>query len=1839
MREADRENYNGQSDQPSSTEILGSPQRSRRRESLLYAIIAALTIIIVIGGVYSLSAERGHESVKVELFSPTNEVQLTTNITILFSKDLVSDSLVNVRLDAAPLEFQPGIAGKFEWIARNKLRFYPDAPLAPSTRYTAEVLPKIAAGYGYVFKGDRKFSFYTPQFRVNSAWLTYELVGESTGLTNLYSTIGFNYEVDPLEAAKYISVRYDDGSVIPYKLGTEAPSEVISLLVEGVERGEKEKQIQVRIAKGLNCIGGAVGLLDDFTSPLSLPGREELKVESALPEQESIKSRMIRVQFNLPINSQNAVPFIALEPKLEFKLTSTHNYIDIHAEFDPTVAYQLFIRKGLRAVDGSTLPRDFSSTLTLAQQNIPPQVGFVGDGCYLTRSGNLNVGVATINIDKVSIEVDKVFANNLTHLLNNQDVASEGRNYYYYDEEYGYRGRSDLAAIGQNIHREDIVVAGHPNEEVVTPINIKEYLADNRVGIFRVTARNAGERWTNATRWVVATDLGILTKKAKDDLWVWVNSLTTLKPIDGADLKLLSRNNQTLATARTNGDGIAIFKNYEAAGKDFTPYLITASLGSDLSFVELERRMIPTSDFEVDGAPYLSGGLEAFLYTERGVYRPGEMAHLAAIVRGANQTIPPAFPLRIKITGPDGKIVTEEKATLNEQGATELSVTIPDYLLTGKYLATMLIGENEEIGRTTFNVEEFVPDRMKVKLTTDKSAYLAGNQINIDVEAVTLFGPPAAGRRVQSEVELSPVTFTTPKWKSFTFEDPVKSFARQTHQLADTVLDDNGRITYKYNLANDLTAPSALRGFITATALETGGRGVTAYSTVMIHPCSTYVGLRQAQEGYGKPDTEMPIEFVAVSPEGEPVPGRNIEVTLLRIYWQSILKFNQRRGGYRYVSEEVEDIVTKFNVTSANGVGSLKVTPNNYGRFRVVARDTQSGASASIWFYASGWGYAPWAMDHPDRIEIDLDKESYKPGETAQIQVRAPFSGKLLLTIEREKVFEYKVVTLKENTATIKMPITDQYRPNVFVSAHLIRSTEKLERDTKVRAFGVVPLKVSTESNRLAIDLQTPTEIRPNSKLTINFKVSGQARSTPYLTIAAVDEGICQLTDFTTPDPHGFFFGKKRLSVESYDIYSSLLPEIAATSSSPSGDLGASKRRRLTPITVARIKPVAFWSGLIKTDEQGNGSIGFDMPQFSGSVRVMAVAFANDKFGNAQKNVFVREPIVLTPTFPRFIGSTDQLVIPVNVYNGAGADADFEVNLSATGPVSIIGMSTENVRVPMGKESPVYFTVKGDQSMGKIEFRLAAKGGGSQTSMKEEVPLRPPVPFITLTGNGSVTAAVPATFKFPADWIAGTTDFTLSVSPFPAVKFSSSLQYLLTYPHGCIEQTTSRVFPLLYFSELARLAEPDLFKKNSSDYFVEEGITKLENMQLASGVFSYWPQGGYQNDWSSIYVTHFLVEARKAGFTISDRVYDKALGALQSFARDYRTDRDDEYVVATYAGYVLALAGKPDKSSLAYLKNNALSHLQDYSRCQLAGALALAGDLPTARTLLPKTILVGDTLKRWESGGNFNSSIRARAIMLEILAEVDPTSPLAPKLVESLTKDINPQGRWHTTQENAYALMALGKVMKKQGKSDYTGVIKVNGTELAQIDNQNHNFAAKDWGGKEATITITGEGTCYYYWRVDGLPSTLKIDEYDNDLQVRRRYLDENGNPADYQNFRQGDMVVAEITVKALHESLDNVAIVDMLPAGFEIENPRLQSRKGITWIGDRAYQPLYMDIRDDRMVVFGNFAENREEIFYYGIRVVSEGSFIVPPIRAEAMYAPMKASVSSSGKIVVTKP
>ena len=709
--------------------------------------------------------------------------------------------------------------------------------------------------------------------------------------------------------------------------------------------------------------------------------------------------------------------------------------------------------------------------------------------------------------------------------------------------------------------------------------------------LFKVVARNAQREWDSAHQWVLITDLGVTAKRAGDSLYVWVKSLATGAAVPTARVKLISDNNQTLLSGTTNWAGFVEFKDVAEKTEGFTPFMITVAKRDDLAFVQLDRHAIATADFDVSGPAYLQKGYEAFLYTSRGVYRPGETVQLAGIVRAPKQATPGTLPTRIEILAPDGRILRELRQQTTKAGACEVQVPIPDYAQTGNYIAKMRIAD-KVVGRTQFQVEEFMPDRMKVGITTDKSIYKLGDEIDIQVDAVNLFGPPAVGREVQVSCELRAVSladtadvlsadFDTTQWRTFVFGSIGSNFAKQFEsqriELGDTKTDPAGKARYQFPIPATLKAPALLNGILTATVSEIGGRAVTASHRVVIHPYSHYVGLRRTNTADAKIDQPVHIDYVAVDEAMAIAPGRALRLSLHKVHWNTILRQNTA-GRYEYVSEPQTTEIETHDLTSAEAAQTITLTPSDYGEYRVRLEDLKSTATAEIGLYVNGWGNAAVSMEHPTRLDLTLNKPAYRSGETAKLHVKAPFPGTLLLTIEREKVLSYRTIVMKENTATLSVPVRSSYAPNVYLSATLARviPTDTVSADhyqpLPARAFGVIPLKLDATRRRLSINMflsqhdeaggssevplsgeemhiadaeNTEATVRPNSNVDITFRVQGRRSWQKYeVCIAAVDEGILSLTDFRTPNPHDYFYRQRGLKTRSFDVYSGILPEI-----------------------------------------------------------------------------------------------------------------------------------------------------------------------------------------------------------------------------------------------------------------------------------------------------------------------------------------------------------------------------------------------------------------------------------------------------------------------------------------------------------------------------------------------------------------------------------------------------------------------------------------------------------------------------------------------------------------------
>ena len=1876
------------------------------RNLLLKSLIGVIGLMTLLLGACLFYIVRGNVGAKtrysVKAFAPEGEVPEWTDFSITFSEAIVDKSRVGTEVPAEALRFTPAVQGTARWVAPDRIGFFLDAPLAPAAQYTVKLTSEINPSEVFQLTGQKEFKFATEPFAVQQTRMEFN-TDESREHAIGFGTITFNYPVTTADLKAHLSIELDDGTEIPYQIQTNTvTARTITFETKRIKRSDVNQKIKVKIEKGFKCTGGEIGLEKAKVTPVILRGRGTLGVTYS-DVRESDGTPYISVSFNAPVLSDTIQPYLELTPAIDYQVTSNYRNIRIHGNFKRRTTYTLKIRRGLTARNDAVLKGDYMTRFRIP--DIRPQLRFLGDGFFLARKGHLNLGLTTINVKRVKVDIEKVFANNLIYVSKLDRWSRWSRN------------------LGKPIHSEVLDVPPQLNEEVTTRISLEDYLSDEHVGIFKVVAHNADRRWDSAHQWVLITDLGISAKRAGDNLYVWVKSLATGAPVPTARVKLISDNNQTLLSGTTNWAGFVEFPEITEKIEDFTPFMITVAKRDDLAFIQLDRHEIATADFNIAGPAYLQKGYEAFLYTSRGVYRPGETVQLAGIVRGPKQKTPQPLPTRIEVLAPDGRIIRELRQQTNKSGACDVKIPIPDFALTGNYIAKMKIADRV-VGWVQFQVEEFMPDRMKVAVSADKSSYKLGDELSLEVNAMNLFGPPAVERKVQASCQLTAVPFVVSddslppgtdaaQWRSFVFGNRTRQFESQRIELGEAKTDAEGKARYQFTIPSTLKAPSLLNGILTATVSEIGGRAVTGSHRVVIHPYSHYAGLRRATTGEVKINQSLRLDYVAVDETMAVVPGRALKLTLYKVHWNTILRQNSA-GRYEYISEPQTTEVKTHTLTSAETVQTITLTPSDYGRYRVQLEDIESTATAEIAFYVSGWRNAPVSMEHPTRLDLTLDKLAYRPGETAKLNIKAPFSGTLLLTVERDRMLSHRTIAMKENTATVSIPVRDSYKPNVYLSGTLIRAIPTdtiVQPDNKsllpARAFGVVPLKIDATRRQLSIEMslkqtndagateeislfgdydsqisetqRSEAVVRPNSEVNIAFEVHGRRSWQKYdVCIAAVDEGILALTDFQTPNPHDFFYQQRGLKMRSFDLYGGILPEIAdVTDNSSTGGDGALARRlgrkRLNTSGIRRVKPVSLWSGFVTTDGNGRGTLQFKIPQFNGKLRLMAVAFAGADYGASEASVTVREPIVLTPTFPRFLAGGDQIRVPVTLFNGTGENGEFTVKLQAAGDVQLLSASDTHTPETMpengseklsqpptspslhelsiekgvdaGTEAQVFFDIRIQDAIGEVNFNLSAEGNAEMTQIDVKLPLRSVAPPVTQTGQGVVRAGKPVDFILPSNLIGNSSEFSLTLSPFPNIEFANSLRYLVRYPHGCLEQTTSKVFPLLYFSDLARSVEPMLAAEDSVDHYVTSGITKLESMLMPNNQFSYWPGGTYVNPWSSIYASHFLVEARKAGYEVADRVYDAMLEGLRiraKFSPDTEANNDAkkvkrEIALATYASYVLAAAGQPDRGTMHYLKNRGASSLSNYSHFQLAGAFALSGELETALSMLPVSVAPsfnGKGTER-ETGGTFNSPVRAQAIMLDVLAEVNENHPSIPMLVKNLSEAASNGNRWGTTQENAFAFLALGKIMKKQTDRNYTGTLKLNGEHFADFDATETRYTDEAWDGARVQLNLEGEGNCYYYWSAFGIQRDSFIEEYERELQVHRRYFNKDGESLT-STFVHGDLIVAEITVKALTANLENVVVVDMLPTGFEIENPRLESRAGIPWLKAQGFKPDYLDIRDDRLIFFGTFPRQRERKFYYALRAVTQGEFTLPPIAAEAMYDPTKSAVAGSMDIKV---
>jgi hypothetical protein len=1756
--------------------------------------------------------------VEVESFTPTGEVQNLTNFTIEFSEDLAPADAQDKWMDEEFVTFTPTVQGKFKWTSPSTLVFSPDAPLDPMQTYEATINKSVLFKTTFSPNFD-EFTFHTPYFDVTKVDFFWTNIPYQSYKLSVQANIYFNYPVDPNSLKNFLEIKRAGADVTDFQIVSEQSSDVIAINFGEVEQTDKEQLFSVLVKENFVSALGKDGLKESRTFEVKLPRITQLAITNVTAGFDGT-SGWIEIATTQTVDDKRLKDYISTEPGKKLNFSVSGNVLRIETDLDNVQTVELKIKKGLPGLYGGTLEYDYEQEVSMV--NVEPSINFADKkGKYIMLGGEENLKVNAVNIDEVQIEVSQVYKNNILHFLNQYS-------YYYYYDEYYYDYNPDyyVGDFGKTLYEEKLKLSEGKNWLKSFTINLNKALGQKYKGIFTVSVHSEEERWRSDSKVVAISDLGVISKIAGDEIYVFVNSISGAEPVADADVNIISTNNQTLLTGKTDGEGVVIFKDVKKNTEDFYPRLITVEKEEDFNYIDLRETIVESSRFDVGGLTQYAADFNVFIYSSRNIYRPGEEVNLSAIVRNDKIQVVKDVPLITKIITPTGKVFEEFKKDLNEQGSYEISLTLPQFAQTGGYSADVYTGDKQLIGSYKFSVEEFVPDKIRVNVKADKEKTKPGDKVDISVTAEFLFGAPAAEMRYEIDIQLNHKSFSSKNYPDYVFSNSSITNATVDHTFLEGQLDSDGKTKINYQIPSGIQSKGVIAGTAYVSIFDLTGRTVTRSASFDVYPKDYFIGIKSTDYYYGV-NQNINFNFISVDKDDKQINSFYATAKLVRYEWQTVLK-KDYNNKYYYASEEKEFNEWEKEIT-INGPTKFNFMVSKSGKYELrISKKGSSDYERNI-FYAYGWGSSTagsFEVDKEGRVEIVFDKEQYEPGDKAKVLFTCPFSGKLLVTLERGRVYSYQYIDVNTRSAEIELPLNDELMPNVYVTATLFKKHSKDDTAPFLVGHGFASMKVVKNKNKLPVSISAPQKIKPKTTQQITIKT--EAQKNIYVTVAAVDEGILQITNFETPDPFEFMYAKRPLMVESYDLYKLLLPEIVKISSSPGGgDMEKQLQKRTNPISVKRFKLLSYWSGIKKTNSDGVVTFSLNIPQFNGEVRLMAVAYSDSRFGSAEQSMKVADDLILEPQVPRFLAVNDSLVTPVSIVNTTDKTANVDVTLKVEGPLKITSSTKKSIKIEPNSTKSVTFGILAQSQVGagKLIFETT---GIAKVREEIDITIRPISPLIVETGSGTIVAGKDINIDIPKNFLKGTQSTSLTISKFPAIKFAKQLKYLVGYPHGCVEQTVSKLFPQLYFEDLVKLVAPELYRSNNPVYYVKEGIRKIESMQLYDGSIAYWQGGTETSWWGSVYAAHFLVESKKAGFNVSEDVLKKLMKYLSQRAKEQSTFDYVTYLPTgrtvkkiankeiIYSLYVIAMAGEGDIATMNYYK--ARPHLvSEDMRYLLAGSYALMGRWNSYYEIVPSAFTPERTDRL--SGGSFDSDIRANAIMLNVLLEVEPANKKIPVIIKYLTQNSD---RMYSTQERSFAFLALGKAASLNADANVNVDIIVDGKSISKFSGKDLTIANEKLNAANITLKATGNGEVYYFWSAEGVKLNKKVKEEDSFMQVRRKFYSyKTGRLIPDFRFYQGELIVCKIELTGFERNAENIVITDLIPAGFEIENPRLNPATELKWVPRNPMHVQYMDIRDDRLLLFTDLKRNQTNDFYYMLRAVNQGTYQMPVIGAEAMY------------------
>lgn len=1494
--------------------------------------------------------------------------------------------------------------------------------------------------------------------------------------------------------------------------------------------------------------------------------------------------------------------------------------------------YQLTLRAGLPAAKGEKLAADTAVTIGFADR--PANVSF-GPGFVLPRETAEGLPVTTVNVNRLDMNVYRVGDRLLARMR--EDLVEQRKTYPYAARRIG-------EDEGRKVWTGTMNVSGPRNDAVTSLFPLAEAIGKAEPGAYLVTAKNPdasreddedgyyydpdGDYRDIAAQWVVQTDLGLTSFTGADGLTLSVRSLKTAKPLAGVRLTLIARNNDELGQAVTGADGIARFAPGLMRGQGgMAPVMVMAYGADDFAFLDLRRGSFDLSDRGVDGrAP--AGPVDAFLYTERGIYRPGETVHLTALSRDPAVRAIENRQLVVKVMRPDGK--EYRRFTLADQGGGggAVSVKLPAAANRGNWEATAHVDpEGEAVGRVSFEVQDFVPQRLGLSLGERPAVLKPGDTLSIPVEARFLYGAPASALGGEAELSVEPDPAPFPKFKGYRWGLPDEKFEGTRVDLAVSDTDDKGATQVTGQVPTGLHSSLPLRADIGIAIREPGGRatGEHVYVPLRLRPVS--LGIKPRFEDSVRRGAEALFDVVAVNEAGEAVARPNVSYKLFKdtSTWQWYRSGSRWR--YERVARESEIAAGTLNIGATDPALVRQVV--DWGRYRLEVRDGAGDAVSSVSFWGGWYGNA--TADRPDRLKLAADKPGYGAGDSAKLHIDSEFAGEALVVIANEQVHEVRSIAVPAGGTDVAVTVRPEWGPGAYALVTLYRPLSEKLGHAPVRAVGVAWLGLNPADRTLGLSLGAPERMAPRQTITVPVKVAGAAEHA-FVTLAAVDQGILQLTRFKTPAPQAHYLGKRRLGVGMRDDYGRLIRGLA-TGDDQGGDAFGGKGLDVVPT-----RTVALFSGVVAVKD-GVAAIPLEVPDFQGELRLMAVAWDGAKVGSAEARLTVRDPVVAEVILPRFLAPGDQGRATVLLHNVDGAEGGYALTLSGHGAVA--GDSVART-IPLAKGKREVFTVPlaaGSAGLGKVE--LAVKGpDGFAVSRDWPIQVRPAQ--LPETRQSVVSMAAGETANIDGTvlngMVPGTGSVAISLSRWQGIDVPGLLRWLDRYPFGCLEQTTSRALPLLYFNDLALLSGSR--QDQNIPQRVQDAVERVVSMQTPEGNFNMWGQwGGEADPWLSVFALDFLGRAVEKGYDVPAATMNLGRTWLKSQAA--RADRDE---VRAYAMALLARKGLANAGDLRYF-HDSKPPKSAMAQAHLGAALDAVGERARANTAYEaarKALAAADgKYVQLPYGSRLRDIYGVAAVM----AGAGRGAQVVPLLEEGGT--LGAPVDQTTTQDKAWMLLAAAEMAKNAGKL----AVEVDGKAVGTGDPVTVPVSGEALA-RGITVKNTGDGAVFRVVSTEGVPAEPQ-PALSQGVRLSKHVFTLDGQPADLAAVKRNDRLVVVVEGKGLSEVTGEYALLDLLPAGWDIEGLLRPEQPGYGWIG-RLSEAEMRQARDDRfvaVVTLPNWEMDRSDPDMptrnydsktwefkaaYVVRAVTPGSFALPAATVEHMYAPRIRARTEPGRVTI---